>query len=120
MMRVHALCVLAVLAIGCDTPHPLAVPTGTPDAIRSACSLTSRKCSGCHELDRILGAHHSAGDWTSTVDRMRALPGSAISEHDASIIMTCLVYLTVEPATPPPVAPVPVDAGPSPPAPDAE
>lgn len=103
--------VACVCLVACESPHPLAVPAGTPEAIRSACALTSRKCSGCHDLDRILGVHHSEGDWISTVDRMRALPGSAISEHDASIILQCLVFVTGGASRPAVVPAAPADAG---------
>jgi ferredoxin-NADP reductase len=57
----------------------------------SAEALTQRRCSRCHALDRVLGARKDARGWLATIDRMRALPGSGISEPDAKIVLSYLI-----------------------------
>jgi ferredoxin-NADP reductase len=53
--------------------------------------LMQRRCSRCHNLDRIAGARKDAPGWLATINRMRALPGSGISETDARTILSYLV-----------------------------
>ena len=48
------------------------------------------RCSKCHNLDRIAGAHKDARGWLATVNRMRALPDSGISAEDSRIIVSYL------------------------------
>lgn len=59
--------------------------------LNQAGSLMERRCSKCHTLDRVAGARKDAGGWLATLDRMRALPGSGISESDARTIVSYLV-----------------------------
>jgi len=59
--------------------------------LESAEALTQKRCSRCHALDRVLGARKDARGWLGTIDRMRALPGSGISEPDAKIILSYLI-----------------------------
>jgi ferredoxin-NADP reductase/cytochrome c2 len=59
--------------------------------LESAQALTQKRCSRCHALDRVLGARKDARGWLGTIDRMRALPGSGISEPDAKIILSYLI-----------------------------
>jgi glycine betaine catabolism B len=54
-------------------------------------ALTQKKCSRCHTLDRVVGARKDARGWSMTINRMRALPGSHISEDDAATILAYLV-----------------------------
>jgi len=56
-------------------------------------ALMQRRCSQCHSMDRVVGARKDAPGWLATVNRMRALPGSRISESDAK---TVLAYLLSE------------------------
>jgi ferredoxin-NADP reductase len=55
-----------------------------------ATSTMEKRCSKCHNLDRIVGAHKDAPGWLATVNRMKALPDSGISEEDARIIVSYL------------------------------
>ena len=59
--------------------------------LRSSESLTQKRCSRCHNLDRVVGARKDARGWVATVNNMRVLPGSGISEPDARIILSYLV-----------------------------
>lgn len=54
-------------------------------------ALMQKRCSRCHNLDRVVGAKKDARAWLATVDRMRSLPGSGISESDATIILSYLL-----------------------------
>jgi ferredoxin-NADP reductase len=53
--------------------------------------LTLKRCSRCHALERVMGARKDAGAWLGTINRMRALPGSGISDTDAKIILSYLI-----------------------------
>jgi ferredoxin-NADP reductase/mono/diheme cytochrome c family protein len=58
-----------------------------------AAATMEKRCSKCHTLDRIAGARKDAPGWLATVNRMKALPGSGISEEDSRIIVS---YLAAE------------------------
>jgi ferredoxin-NADP reductase/mono/diheme cytochrome c family protein len=53
--------------------------------------LTEKKCSKCHGLDRVVGVQKDARGWLANVNRMRALPGSGITESDVPTIVSYLV-----------------------------
>src|SRR5579863_213582 len=55
-----------------------------------AAATMEKRCSKCHNLDRIVGARKDASGWLATVNRMRALPDSGISEADSQIIVSYL------------------------------
>jgi len=58
--------------------------------INFAAATMEKRCSKCHNLDRIAGARKDARGWVATVNRMRALPDSGISEADSRIIVSYL------------------------------
>src|SRR5712691_1814754 len=58
--------------------------------INMAAATMEKRCSKCHNLDRIAGARKDARGWLATVNRMRALPDSGISEEDSRIIVSYL------------------------------
>jgi ferredoxin-NADP reductase len=72
--------------VSIDPAHAQAV---TIDLDRAS-DLMQRRCSKCHNLDRVVGARKDAEGWRNTVDRMRALPSAGISEAEAQ---TIIVYL---------------------------
>jgi hypothetical protein len=85
---------LLVLA-ACERRVALVTDVGrAPPEIREACALTDRKCSGCHDLDRILLARDRGVEWPTVVDRMRRLQRSGISEQDGGIILRCLNHIS--------------------------
>jgi ferredoxin-NADP reductase len=55
-----------------------------------AAATMEKRCSKCHNLDRIVGARKDARGWLATVNRMRSLPDSGISEADSRIIVSYL------------------------------
>jgi len=59
--------------------------------LQSSEALTQKRCSRCHNLDRVVGARKDARGWVATVNNMRVLPGSGISEPDARIILSYLI-----------------------------
>ena len=59
--------------------------------VQASEALMQRRCSRCHNLDRVVGAKKDARGWLATVDRMRGLPGSGISESDEKIILSYLL-----------------------------
>jgi ferredoxin-NADP reductase/mono/diheme cytochrome c family protein len=58
--------------------------------LNMAAKRMEERCSKCHNLDRIAGAHKDARGWLTTVNRMRALPDSGISADDSRIIISYL------------------------------
>jgi ferredoxin-NADP reductase/mono/diheme cytochrome c family protein len=53
--------------------------------------LMQKRCARCHNLDRVVGARKDARGWLATINRMRSLPGSGISEPDARVILSYLI-----------------------------
>jgi ferredoxin-NADP reductase len=53
--------------------------------------LMRSRCARCHALDRVVGARKDGPGWLETVNRMRALPGSGISESEGRTIFLYLV-----------------------------
>jgi ferredoxin-NADP reductase/mono/diheme cytochrome c family protein len=58
--------------------------------INTSAATMEKRCSKCHNLDRIIGARKDAPGWLATVNRMRALPDSGISQADSRIIVSYL------------------------------
>jgi hypothetical protein len=64
-----------------------------PAEIREACTVTAKKCTRCHSIDRVLVAQvTSPHQWEAYVGRMRRMTSSGISAADAPQIVQCLVY----------------------------
>ncbi len=74
-----------------DTSPPVINVSSQAIDLRASEALTQKKCSRCHTLDRVIGARKDAAGWTATVHRMRNLPGSHISEDNATTILSYLV-----------------------------
>src|SRR4029077_13152705 len=55
-----------------------------------ASDLMQKRCSKCHNLDRVVGARKDARGWLATVDRMRARPDAGITQHDARLLISYL------------------------------
>ena len=68
---------------------PAHVPPVTID-VNQASDLMQRRCSKCHNLDRVVGARKDAQGWIATVSRMRAMAGAGISDADALTIISYL------------------------------
>src|ERR1700680_370604 len=58
--------------------------------LNMAAATMEKRCSKCHTLDRVAGARKDARGWLATVNRMRALPDSGISEEDSRVIVSYL------------------------------
>jgi ferredoxin-NADP reductase len=58
--------------------------------LNQASELVQKRCSKCHNLDRVVGARKDGRGWLATVSRMRSIPGGGISETDANTIVSWL------------------------------
>jgi hypothetical protein len=88
---------VAAMLVACKEPPPL-YPANAPADIVEACALAQRKCTACHDRDRIVHARMNAEEWRDTVDKMRRLPGSTISPVEGEVILRCLLYRMNTPA----------------------
>src|SRR6516165_11805253 len=68
---------------------PAHTPPVTID-VNQASDLMQRRCSKCHNLDRVVGARKDAQGWVDTVNRMRAMTGAGISDAEARTIISYL------------------------------
>ena len=68
---------------------PAHSPPVTIDLIQ-ATDLMQRRCSKCHNLDRVVGARKDAPGWIATVHRMQAMTGAGISDTEAQTIISYL------------------------------
>jgi uncharacterized membrane protein len=58
--------------------------------LTQASATMQERCSKCHDLERVVSARKDARGWLSTVNRMRQLPASGISEEDVKTIVLFL------------------------------
>jgi hypothetical protein len=105
---VLACSLLAILS--CQEPPPL-YPASAPPEIVEACAVANRKCTACHDRDRIVYARHNQAEWRTTVERMRRFPGSAISPDEIEIILRCLNYSAESAFVAPPSLDLRAEAG---------
>lgn len=87
-LRLFAATCIALFA--CQSASPLYPPTASSE-IREACTLTHRRCTECHDQDRIVDARKSSDEWAATIERMRQMPGSTIRPDETSSILNCLM-----------------------------
>jgi hypothetical protein len=67
--------------------------SGLDSELEDSCRLTARRCSRCHDIERVLYVRvRDPGHWSRYVDRMRRMPGSGISVEEGEIILRCVVY----------------------------
>jgi hypothetical protein len=71
----------------------LEAPDNAPVDVQQGCALAEKRCTRCHTIDRVLGAHiDSPALWKEYVHRMRLQPQSGISSDEERGIARCLVY----------------------------
>jgi hypothetical protein len=58
--------------------------------LNQASDLMQKRCSKCHNLDRVVGARKDARGWATTVERMRLMTGAGISKAEAQTIISFL------------------------------
>src|SRR5215813_12950370 len=68
---------------------PAHTPPVTID-VNQGSDLMQRRCSKCHNLDRVVGARKDAQGWVATVNRMRMMTGAGISDAEARTIISYL------------------------------
>ena len=76
--------------VSVDPAHASPVPVD----MNAASDLMQKRCSKCHNLDRVVGAKKDSPGWVATVDRMRQMPSAEISEADAQMILAFLTSQT--------------------------
>ena len=59
--------------------------------VNEASGLMQKRCSRCHNLDRVVGARKDTQGWIATVNRMRVMASAGISDADARTIISYLV-----------------------------
>jgi len=64
--------------------------TNTTMDFTQAAATMQQRCSLCHNLERVVAARKDARGWLATVNRMRQLPASGISEADVKAIVLFL------------------------------
>src|SRR6202030_407513 len=88
--------VLVGITVGPSLAHHARMQTvsldtiGLPPAaidLNTAAATMEKRCSRCHNLDRVAGARKDARGWLATVDRMKSLPDSGIPDGDARLIV---------------------------------
>lgn len=85
----------------------IGLPPASIDVPKAAATMEKR-CSKCHNLDRVQAARKDARGWLATVSRMRALPDSGIPEADSELIVS---YLASELAPKAPAAVAAMEVG---------
>jgi len=66
------------------------LPNATID-LTQASSTMQQRCTKCHNLERVVSSRKDARGWLATVNRMRKLPASDISEEDVKTVVLYLV-----------------------------
>lgn len=90
----YLLLVVGWLVVGACQASPPLYPPSAPPEIREACALTERRCTACHDRERIVFAHKTRDEWPLTVERMRQMPGSTIRPDETDTILRCLLNRT--------------------------
>ena len=67
----------------------ISLTNATIDVTQAATTMQDR-CSKCHNLERVVSARKDARGWLATVNRMREMPASGISEEDVKTIVLFL------------------------------
>jgi hypothetical protein len=92
-----AAAVLVATLPGCVTPRTneqviRESAQGDP-RLEEACTVTVRVCTRCHDLNRVMATRmDSPQGWPPLVARMRFMQSSAMTEADADLALTCLVF----------------------------
>jgi len=59
--------------------------------LTAAASTMEKRCSKCHNIERVAGARKDAQGWLETVSRMSEMPDSGISNDDVNVIVPYLI-----------------------------
>lgn len=75
-----ALLILFIFATACAS----GAPSITTPVVTTA--LMQERCSVCHPLDRIMGAHYTAAEWKTVVDAMIAHGAQLTPEQETVVV----------------------------------
>lgn len=84
----------ATLAFGLATAS-LSAPANPPAADPGK-AIVNRACQSCHDLGMVTEARHTAKEWTSVVQRMRA-NGADLTDDDAKQVQAYLAKVYGKP-----------------------
>lgn len=96
-----AVAVALAVALACGPTGRRAPPveqlldgmSGPDPATEAGCQLTARRCTACHDIDRVLAVQPADPfQWQQTIGKMRRMRGSGISDRDGHEILRCLVF----------------------------
>ncbi len=91
--------VVGVVACGARLDARLDPGDAAGPRARLDCEVTTRRCSRCHSLDRVIATRVTDPTaWRSYVQRMRLVPGSGIRPSEEPAIVQCLVRRSFGPA----------------------
>jgi len=98
----NALLIGAALACGFATAgasapaDTSASPPSANAAVDPGKAIVAKACQSCHELGMVTDARHTAKEWASVIDRMRA-NGAELSDDDAKQAQAYLTKLYGKP-----------------------
>ncbi len=78
----------SVILSSCSTAS-IATPTLNATVAIEGATLVQERCTVCHSLDRIMGAHYTAVEWKSVVDTMIAA-GAQLTPQEETIVVDYL------------------------------
>lgn len=83
-----ALLILLIFATACVSGAPSVTTPAATTALDGA-TLVQERCSVCHPLNRIMGAHYSATEWKAVVDKMIA-HGAQLTPEEETVVVNYL------------------------------
>ena len=73
---------IGTLLVSCGSSNTTPAPSGGTDGA----SLMQERCSVCHSTERIISAHKTAAEWTTTVERMVGKGAQINSQEQQTLI----------------------------------
>lgn len=80
-----ALLILFIFATACASGAP-SITTPVVTTALDGATLMQERCSVCHPLDRIMGAHYTAAEWKTVVDAMIAHGAQLTPEQETVVV----------------------------------
>ncbi len=82
---IFALLPLLIFTTACASGAPI-VTTPSVTAAQDGATLVQERCTVCHSLDRITGAHYTAAEWKTVVDQMIAKGAQLTSVEESAVV----------------------------------
>ena len=85
---------LILLLAACSSAEPTTEPAKPTDAQAAPAldgkTLVAERCVGCHNINRVTSASHTADEWKEIVERM-IVKGADLTEQEQQIVLDYLV-----------------------------